>query len=251
MDASRESRRLRDTLLDGTALPALTVAELCRRCLAVVDGTGVAVQLTGDGQTAVSEASDAAAARAADFQATLGEGPTIDALRLHRPVLVADLDGDERWPELAPLAADLGIRAAVAVPLVVDSTQLGALTIYRYRAQPIDGTALAHIVHVARVVAGIVLSLLPPIPATAWPRALPRAAAHQGLVHQAAGIVSVDEGCSVEEALVRLRAHAYAHDQLLIDVTGASSTRSCGSGDREPWTLVGLHPDRSGRHPGR
>ena len=37
-------------------------------------------------------------------------------------------------------------------------------------------------------------------------------------VHNAAGIVSVQEGISVAEALVRLRAFAFGHDRLLADV---------------------------------
>ena len=37
-------------------------------------------------------------------------------------------------------------------------------------------------------------------------------------VHNAAGIVSVQEGISVTEALIRLRAFAYSNDRLLADV---------------------------------
>lgn len=37
-------------------------------------------------------------------------------------------------------------------------------------------------------------------------------------VHNAAGIVSVQEGTSVTEALIRLRAYAYSHDRLVTDV---------------------------------
>ena len=37
-------------------------------------------------------------------------------------------------------------------------------------------------------------------------------------VHQATGMVSVQLGVSLAEALVRLRAHAWAEDRLLADV---------------------------------
>jgi hypothetical protein len=37
-------------------------------------------------------------------------------------------------------------------------------------------------------------------------------------VHQAAGMISVQLGMGVEEALTRLRAHAYAEDRRLADV---------------------------------
>ena len=38
------------------------------------------------------------------------------------------------------------------------------------------------------------------------------------VVHNAAGIVSVQEGISVTEALIRLRAYAFSHGRLLADV---------------------------------
>ena len=38
------------------------------------------------------------------------------------------------------------------------------------------------------------------------------------MVHNAAGIVSVQQGISVTEALIRLRAYAFSNDRLLADV---------------------------------
>jgi hypothetical protein len=38
------------------------------------------------------------------------------------------------------------------------------------------------------------------------------------VVHQAAGMVAVQLGISVADALVRLRAHAYAHERPLRDL---------------------------------
>ena len=40
------------------------------------------------------------------------------------------------------------------------------------------------------------------------------------VVHNAAGMVSVQEGISVTEALIRLRAFAFSHDRLVGDVAG-------------------------------
>ena len=39
-------------------------------------------------------------------------------------------------------------------------------------------------------------------------------------VHNAAGMVSVQEQISVTEALIRLRAFAFSHDRLLAEVAG-------------------------------
>jgi hypothetical protein len=40
------------------------------------------------------------------------------------------------------------------------------------------------------------------------------------VVHNAAGMVSVQEQISVTEALIRLRAFAFSHDRLLAEVAG-------------------------------
>ncbi|HEX9888348.1 MAG TPA: ANTAR domain-containing protein, partial [Nitriliruptorales bacterium] len=50
----------------------------------------------------------------------------------------------------------------------------------------------------------------------AWP--LDDAATRRAVVHQATGAIAVQVGCTVEEALVRLRAHAYANDEPIVDV---------------------------------
>jgi AmiR/NasT family two-component response regulator len=38
------------------------------------------------------------------------------------------------------------------------------------------------------------------------------------VVHNAAGMVSVQQGISITEALIRLRAYAFSHGRLLADV---------------------------------
>ena len=55
-------------------------------------------------------------------------------------------------------------------------------------------------------------------PTARWPRNWKIGADFHFAVHNAAGIVSVQEGISVTEALIRLRAYAYSHDRLLPDV---------------------------------
>ena len=42
--------------------------------------------------------------------------------------------------------------------------------------------------------------------------------AHRAEVHQATGMVSVQLGVSAAEALARMRAYAFVHNRLLIDV---------------------------------
>jgi hypothetical protein len=70
----------------------------------------------------------------------------------------------------------------------------------------------------ADVVARWVLDAQAGAPDGALAQELENGADFHFAVHNAAGIVSVQEGISVTEALIRLRAYAYSHDRLLPDV---------------------------------
>ncbi len=78
-------------------------------------------------------ASDAAAARLAEIQATLGDGPSLYAAQAGAPVLASDLTADRaarRWPVFAQQAAEAGVRAVYSVPLGDDAVCVGTLDLY-------------------------------------------------------------------------------------------------------------------------
>lgn len=60
-------------------------------------------------------------------------GPCIDASRDQTTVRVDDTAGDPRWPGLGDLAASLGVCSMLCVPLWVDDTRLGSLSLYAGR----------------------------------------------------------------------------------------------------------------------
>ena len=64
------------------------------------------------------------------LQASLAEGPCVDALGGLDSVYVDDLLEDARWPRFAPLAAKAGLRSALAYRLFAGSETLGALQLY-------------------------------------------------------------------------------------------------------------------------
>ena len=106
---------------------------LCRLCTAAVPVSGTAVVLQGTGRANhILVAADGIAAAAQDLQSLYAEGPTVDARGRDQPVMCADLaELTDRWPMFAPAAAAAGIRAAFAVPLLLDGTPLGLLALYR------------------------------------------------------------------------------------------------------------------------
>ena len=65
------------------------------------------------------------------LQAELGDGPCLAAHRTQDPLLVPDLQADERFIEFGPRARDIGLEAVFAFPLRHGLRCLGALDLYR------------------------------------------------------------------------------------------------------------------------
>ncbi len=64
------------------------------------------------------------------FQQETSQGPCIDASRDQVSVRIEAMEEEQRWPAYAELAATLGVRSMLCVPLWVDDTQVGSLSLY-------------------------------------------------------------------------------------------------------------------------
>ena len=102
-------------------------------------------------------------------------------------------------------------------PLRVGGVRLGALDLYRDRPGPLSGEQHADALVLASMAARWVLEAQARAASGAVPAVLESADFHF-VVHNAAGMVSVQQGISITDALIRLRAYAFSHDRLLADV---------------------------------
>jgi hypothetical protein len=192
---------------------------VCDACVRLIPVTGAAVVLTAaDGYRETVCATDDVVAAVEDLHFALGEGPGVDALRDRQPVLVGDLaDGaDERWPVFAPAALSAGARAVFAYPLLVGAGQLGGLLMYADRPGQLDPAQRAQAVRIAHAASFAVLDVLSGLADLSGDTDLADGFAldgdvHRSRIYQASGMVMVQLGVSIEEALVRLRGHAFAH----------------------------------------
>ncbi len=155
-----------------------------------------------------------------ELQYTLGEGPCVDAYQQDRVVAEPDLADPvtRRWIAFAPPALEAGVRAVFGFPLRVGSVRLGAIDLYRDRSGPLSDDQHADALVMADVTARWVLEAQAGAPPGAVARELEVGSDFHFAVHNAAGMVSVQAGISVTEALIRLRAFAFSHDRLLADV---------------------------------
>jgi len=155
-----------------------------------------------------------------ELQYTLGEGPCVDAYRQQQPVLESDLagPGPSRWLAFTPPAVQAGVRAVFGFPLEVGPARVGALNLYRDRPGPLTPDQHADALVLADVAARAILVLQAEAPSGELAAELDGARDLRLVVHQATGMVSAQLDITVTDALLRLRAYAFAHDRPLTDV---------------------------------
>ena len=166
---------------------------------------------------AVSAASSAAARDVEEAQFGVGEGPTRDAFAARRPVLVAELnaDGVSRWPGWAPVALAAGVCAAYAFPLHVGASIFGVLTAYVGSGARLEARRLETALVFSEVATELLLDGSMPANGQALDPGLDATLSTNGYIYQAQGMVMVELGVSLPEALARMRAHAWATGQDL------------------------------------
>jgi GAF domain-containing protein len=198
-----------------------STTRLCVVCAEVtaMSGAGIMLMLDDRPHGSLCTTNDTSAV-IEELQYTLGEGPCIDAHRQQRPVLEPDLANPalSRWSAFAAPAVAAGARAIFGFPVAVDEVHLGALNLYRDHPGPLSDDQHAD----ARILADVAARSIIGMQAVADPGSL-GSALEEGtdfryIVHQAAGMISVQLGIPVADALLRLRAHAFGHDRRLTDL---------------------------------
>lgn len=192
--------------------------------MVLLDIDAAAISLVFDGAASGTLGASGEPARTYDeLQFTLGEGPCLDSVALRTPVLIADLADvvETRWPLFGPALLAHQIRGVFAMPVLVAGEHVGALDFFRNQPGDLAGDHLTGAIAAAELAGIPLLDLMnedlqaavndPDSNAWADLHALSRTE-----VSQATGMLVAQLGVEPAEALVRLRAHAYA--------TGRSST---------------------------
>ncbi|SNT63809.1 ANTAR domain-containing protein [Streptosporangium subroseum] len=205
-------------LKDGKPVLIDTV---CRACAETFGAQGVGVALTSElfsyepicvtGETGQ---------RLVDLQATLGEGPGLDALIERRPVLVSELAGENaasRWPIFAPAAVDVGARSMYVFPLMLGAITVGVLEISRGAPGRLTRQETAEALAFADAA---LLIQTHQLVARAEPAAVELGQVERWAeVHQATGMLAAQMDTDLTTAFVRLRAYAYAEGRGLREVS--------------------------------
>lgn len=213
----RPEDRMRAALNDAVSGPGdLSPAErLCHACvdLLTVDGAALSLMHEPSSRGTVGASGDLSR-RLDELQFTFGEGPCFESMRTRSPVLVSDVTDprEQRWPILATALAETGVRAVYALPVSVASSFVGVLDLFRTSPGQLEGSDLIGGLVAAELAAVPLLDLMSSRdPAATDPDATDELAELDRVeVYQATGMIMGQLECSAADALVRLRAHAFA-----------------------------------------
>lgn len=194
------------------------VVDLAARAVSSADAVAVTVERV-NGRTDTAAASDDRSKHLDEVQRDIGEGPCVDAMRTGEIVVVDDLRSDPRWsPALQQAAADSGLVAVLAVPMVAASGSIGALNLFSDRAAGLDDDARRTASDIAAPVAATLAN------ARAYRRVeqlgdqLREALRTRAVIEQAKGILMVRARCDEDAAFDLLRRTSQHQNRKLRDV---------------------------------
>ena len=217
-----EQARLLTGLVDsanGHPDQASLLDKVCRAAALELTMLGCAVHLVAaDGASGLAAVSGPDAAAVADLAFAVGEGPTLDAFALRRPVLVPDLSfASARWPGYVEATTAAGVAAVFCFPLRVGGVTLGVFDLYDGQDRPLVARRADLALAFTDLATEIVLDGRPVDVHGRWEAVMD----HRAEIHQAQGMVMVDLGVDLAEALARMRAHAFSEGLPLIELAAA------------------------------
>lgn len=194
------------------------VDRICAAAVALLSLRGAGLSLMVDGELrGTAGVSNSGVAVVQELQLALGEGPCVDAWATGAVVSEPDLADPVavRWPVFGQAGVAAGVLAVFAFPLQIGAIAIGVLVLYRDRPGALSADELAYGLVLADVATQVILGLQAGAPPDTLHDLLANEPPHWAQVHQATGMVAVQLGVPLDEAFVRLRAHAFADGRPL------------------------------------
>jgi hypothetical protein len=147
-----------------------------------------------------------------NLEITVGEGPGTDAGKTGLAVDEENLLLTEsaRWVIYAPRAVAAGARAVFGFPIRIGAVRFGSLSLFRDEPGPLSEPQASDAYLMASVIGRAILAMQAGALRGGLAGELEGQSNFDFSVHQAAGMVAVQGSMTVKDALVMLRAHAFA-----------------------------------------
>ncbi|MET9546568.1 ANTAR domain-containing protein [Streptomyces sp. NPDC006627] len=195
----------------------VSLAAAARACVADLDVDCLGVSLVVAGELRfLGHATDERARRLEDAQLTTGEGPCTDAYVRRTLIEEADLhQAFARWPAYTQAAAEQQVRSVTALPLATGHLCVGAVDFCRIAPGLLTVPQKSRGSAYARILALLALDEHPHLLTAGHRPARPGPQGYPPSVHMAAGVLAEMYRLPPDDALARMRAHAFRHDQSL------------------------------------
>lgn len=194
------------------------VGAVCATAMEVAKVAGVGLALHGNGHRGPVCSGGVGAAHGEDSQVLLGVGPGFDAFANGVLVEESDLGAmtSARWPAFDQEMLSVGIGSVASFPLQFGAARFGALSFYSLGAGRLsfEQTAIGYVV--AQVAAYAVVGAQAKMADQVLASEIEAGFTQMAAVHQATGMIVGFLGIAPEEAMVRLRAMAFAAGRSLI-----------------------------------
>lgn len=222
---SREQRivetfvELADTMVDEFDVIDF-LHRLAKRCAELLDCAEAGLLLAdAAGQLRVMASSSERSEALELLQSQRDEGPCVECYRQGVSVFSDDLAADdERWPEFAPAALERGFRSVQALPMRVRGETIGAMNLFRSQTGRIADPDLALGQGMADIAAIALLQERTVRESRGVIAGLQGALNSRVIIEQAKGMLAERSQIGVDEAFVRMRAHARDHNRRLGEV---------------------------------
>lgn len=214
-------------MADGTGSGTGSMAEgldagLCAGFVASLTISGAAISVfSGLSPATMVCASDAVAAKIDELQFDLGEGPRWEALQTRRPVLLPDVRRGPHtaWPVFAESLLELEVSALFVFPLVLGALDIGVAELYRSESGPLSHAEQSTALQLADEATWLLLrQLLNLNPGDGTDAPADDSPLSRREIHQATGMVLAQAGTSAREALLLMRAYAFAQGRTVREV---------------------------------
>lgn len=167
-----------------------------------------------------------------ELEQALGQGPCLTALEIMKPVVLADVDTEPRWPQYRKVLAEHGCRSALGVPLELDRHQSAALNFFASEPGVFSDAVISTAQGFADLAGRALRLALKIADAQNLADDLTAAMEHRTTIDLACGVIMAQNRCSQEEAMALLtKASSHRNQKLrelaadiLVRVNGGAVT---------------------------
>ena len=164
------------------------------------------------------------------LEQVLGQGPCLSALESMKPMLLADVSTDTRWPEYQKILIAHGCRSVLGVPLALDGNQAAALNFFASETGLFSESVISKAEGFADLAGRALRLALRIADAQNLADDLTAAMESRTTIDLACGVIMAQNRCSQEEAMAML-AKASSHRnqklrELAADILGRVSAET-------------------------